>query len=358
MRRIKAAAISFAHGHPLNYTKTLACHDDVDFAAVAEVPGETRRTEMAKEFAAEINVPFFDDYREMADAIRPEIVSLCVSPDKNPDVIIEMARRGIHVLSEKPFAADIEKAREAVDEIRKSGVIFSLDIPTACFSRPVEEALQLTAAGSIGESRVAYCHFLQPKGPRYTYTYVNGIKIPAPYGELQNFGYYGFLLLTSLLRQRPLSVMARMDTFFYAHYRNSRQEDLCLATLTFSGGAVAHIVVGRTPTQSLPRTDFRIELIGETGAIMIDDAMGDKIRVWGPYSETADPYERGGLEEPYYSLDVISRYIDDVVSAIINETAPRITVEDAFSATAFIDACYTSAKSSKPVFLQTLESTR
>ena len=349
MSRLRAAGISFASGHPTAYTGGLARHPDVEFVAVAEVPGETDRRDMAEAFAKQHRVPHYEDYAAMLDEVRPDIVSLCVVPSRNPEVIAEAARRGIHILSEKPVAATLAEAEAALDAVRRAGVVFSLDVPNACFTRPLMDAQAKVAAGAIGEPRVAFCQVLQSKGPRYTYTVVDGKKVPARYGELPNHGPYGYLAVAKAVGQRLRTVFARRDAFFYEHYRDVGHEDMCLATVTFDAGVVANIVVGRTPTLSLPTTDFRLEVIGSAGSVMVDDAMGDKIRVWGPFSDGDDPFERGGLAQAYYSPSPADAYIDDVVRAARTGGQPRITADDALDVMRFVDGCLRSSQEGQPV---------
>jgi len=56
MTKLRAAAISFAGGHPQAYSGGLAGHPDVELVAVAEVPGETGRCEMAEAFAETLEI--------------------------------------------------------------------------------------------------------------------------------------------------------------------------------------------------------------------------------------------------------------------------------------------------------------
>ncbi|MBT3374369.1 MAG: Gfo/Idh/MocA family oxidoreductase [Lentisphaerae bacterium] len=350
MSKLRAAAISFAGGHPQAYSGGLADHFEVELVAVAEVPGENARCDLAEAFAEVHGVPHVEDYVEMLDSFQPDVVSLCVPPASNAEVIVAAAERGIHILSEKPVSDSLASAERALAAVKASGVCFSLDVPNACFPRPLADAQDRARSGGIGKPRVAYCHCLQPKGPRYTYTIVDGEKVTAKYGELPNHGPYGFLAVSKALGQRLRSVFARRNAFFYEHYRDVGHEDMCVATVTFGGGAVANIVVGRTPTLSLPTTEFRLEIIGSAGSVYVDDAMGDKFKIWGPFNDGKDPFERGGLAHQYYTPAHTELYINDVVDAIITGRPPRITVDDALDVIRFIDGCYRSAETGQPVF--------
>lgn len=343
-RKIRAAAIGFSSGHPGAYHGALARHRQVELVGVAEVAGQTVREALGREFAKAHGLPYFEDYRTMLDRTAVDLVSLCVTPAANPEVLADAARRGLHVISEKPVADSLAAAEQALAEVQRAGVVFSLDAPAACFPRPIRTAHDLVKSGELGAPRVVYSQFLQPKGPRYAFTMKDGEKVPPAYGELQNFGPYAFLAAAKAAGARLKSVFARRDVFFYEWYRQAGHEDLCLATATFHGGAVANILVGRIPVLSLPATDLRLEVICSNGTVVVDDGMGDRMLVWGPYSDGSDPFEMGGLQHRYYSRDIVDAYIDDVVGAVRERRQPRITWSDALDLMRFIDGCLESSR--------------
>lgn len=352
MKSLRCAAVSFASGHPMAYSAGLADHPDVDLVAVADVAGTTERAEMARRFASERHVPYFEDYRRMLDSCAPDIVSVCAPPQQSGGVLIELARRSVHMICEKPFAASLAEGERVAQAVRDAGVVFSLDIPSACFPRSIRDAQSRVLSGAVGRPRIAFCQFLQNKGPRYTYTVVDGEKVPPAYGELLNFGPYAFLAMAKAIGQPLQSVFARCDTFFYDHYREAGLEDMCLASITFSGGAVGHVVVGRTPTASLPATDYRLEIAGSEGSVFVEDGMGEKVHVWGPYTDGDDPFERGGLSYLYYSSSPVAAYINDVVEAVRSKGQPCITIEDALECMRFTEACVKADNTGQPVHLR------
>ena len=165
MTKLRAAAISFAGGHPQAYSGGLASHPDVKLVGVAEVLGEPGRRDMAEAFAEQYGAPHFEDYAEMLDAVRPDVVSLCVPPARNAEVIIAAAERGVHILSEKPAADSLASAERALAAVKEAGVCFSLDVPNACFPRPLADAQARVASGGIGEPlRRGGQHGLGPGG--------------------------------------------------------------------------------------------------------------------------------------------------------------------------------------------------
>lgn len=62
----------------------------------------------------ELEVPFYTDYREMADREKPDCVHLCLPHYLHYPVAKEMAQRGIHIFCEKPAALDSRQGEEFV----------------------------------------------------------------------------------------------------------------------------------------------------------------------------------------------------------------------------------------------------
>ena len=42
------------------------------------------------------------------------------------ELTIEFARRGFHILCEKPLGADVKECIEATEEVEKAGIVFAL----------------------------------------------------------------------------------------------------------------------------------------------------------------------------------------------------------------------------------------
>ena len=68
----------------------------------------------------------FTDFREMYDAVAPDMVFICVPPYAHGDIEFETIRRGIPFFVEKPLTLDIELARRINALVTQKGLI------TAC----------------------------------------------------------------------------------------------------------------------------------------------------------------------------------------------------------------------------------
>ena len=54
----------------------------------------------------------YTDWRALLEAEKPDLVSICTPPFLHPEMAGECLRRGIHVMCEKPMAADVAGAEQ------------------------------------------------------------------------------------------------------------------------------------------------------------------------------------------------------------------------------------------------------
>ena len=99
-------------GHFLEYT-------DIDLAGFCDVIPQ--RAEAFVQKAGKGRA--FTDFREMYDAVQPDMVFVCVPPYCHGDIEFETIRRGIPMFVEKPVALDMDMAYRIRDEIARARLI-------------------------------------------------------------------------------------------------------------------------------------------------------------------------------------------------------------------------------------------
>ncbi|QFI66931.1 oxidoreductase [Sinorhizobium alkalisoli] len=97
------------------HLKKIAEHPDYSLAAIADV----NRDAVAAQHPGE---RVYADYREMLDEIHPNAVIIASPNQLHAEAGIECARRGIHILIEKPVTDTIAAASRLIVETRLSGV--------------------------------------------------------------------------------------------------------------------------------------------------------------------------------------------------------------------------------------------
>jgi predicted dehydrogenase len=123
--------------------------DDVQVVALT-----SGRLERAREVAARFGIPqAFDDYRAMLDQVELDLVSVVTPPYLHREMVVEAARRGIHVICEKPFAMNVAEAEEMQRAADDAGVVHAVDHEFRFW--PGRSALKrLADQGYLGEARV------------------------------------------------------------------------------------------------------------------------------------------------------------------------------------------------------------
>jgi D-apiose dehydrogenase len=106
------------------------------------------------ERAAEITSKFglqrhYADYREMFDRERPDFVDVITPPQAHAVICAEAARRGIHVICQKPLAPTFEEAKVIVANAAGAGIRFMVH-ENFRFQPWHREIKRLLEAGEIG----------------------------------------------------------------------------------------------------------------------------------------------------------------------------------------------------------------
>jgi len=97
------------------HLRTLAGHSDYDLVGIADVNVDAVVAEYPK-------ARVFADYRKLLDEARPQAVIIASPNQVHAETGIECARRGVHILIEKPVTDTIETATTLMTEVRKGGI--------------------------------------------------------------------------------------------------------------------------------------------------------------------------------------------------------------------------------------------
>ncbi len=92
----------------------------------------------------------YEDYLEMLEKEMLDVVGVCLPYYQNAEASIQAARKGIHVLSEKPAATTLADLERLEREVRQSGVHYSLMLDMRAM--PIFQAARTAVQqGAIGE---------------------------------------------------------------------------------------------------------------------------------------------------------------------------------------------------------------
>src|ERR687886_2421839 len=154
----RLGVIGFAHMHVNELMRVCAELPNVEWVACADtrpqqpelVEARFTRDWNKRHAHEEIGIPkVYDDYREMLDKERFDLVLFCPENARHGEVAEAIAAQGAHMVTEKPMAASQPAALRMARAARAAGVMLAVNWPTT-WSSPVRTAHRLVREGALG----------------------------------------------------------------------------------------------------------------------------------------------------------------------------------------------------------------
>jgi len=323
---------------------------DTHARAARETPGVelaafwARDPEKARRMAAGYGGTAFQNLEDML-AHRPMDLVLVGTPSGlHAEHARAAARRGLHVLVEKPLDITTERIDALIDECDRArvklGVIFQDRT-----APHLQWLKQLIAEGALGKPILVSARVKWYRPPEYyagsrwrgTWALDGG-------GALMNQGIHSVDLLLWLLGDVE-RVYATTRTALHA----IETEDTAVACLEFAGGAVGTLDVTTAAFPGFPR---RVELTGSEGTIVVERDHVVSVELRTP---RAPPPPDEGEANVSATSPVVSdarghrRVLEDFVSAIRTGAAPLCDGRDGRRSVELAQAVYRSARTGAAV---------
>lgn len=340
---IGCGAISGVHGDFMNKAT------GVELAAVYDLVPE-RTQALATKYGVHA-AESLDDLCNHVDA-----VTVAVPSGLHAETVIECARRGKHVLSEKPIDVSTDAARKAIEFCKTAGVTYGV-ISQHRFAPDIQRAREAMLGGAFGKPVIGDASIKWYRTQAY---YDSGEwrgtwKLDG--GCLLNQGVH-YIDMLQWTMGGIKSVQAQM---LAGVGRNIEAETAAQALVEFHNGAIGTIMGS---TLVYPGFEEKLELHGLNGTIVIE---GDKIKKWEVDPNAASdpsPYGRGVQYHPVPNLsseegeqgatgagDPLAIFgaqhqlhFEDFASAVGEGRAPFIPAEEALKPLQVILAIYESAR--------------
>lgn len=208
----------------------------------------SRRLERAEEIAAKLEIPHYtDNYRALVARDDIDAVVVSTPTSTHHEIALAALEAGKHVLCEKPFAADLEQAREMAQAARSSKLTMMCNFEFR-YSDHRLHITRLLADGLIGvpQSATATLYFARPMAAA-ALDWRSRLDMGG--GALNEHGSHYFDALR-LWMGEITSVSAHIATHEplridpqTGEELNADADDFVAATLTFASGAVAHVSI-------------------------------------------------------------------------------------------------------------------
>ncbi|MEO6571897.1 MAG: Gfo/Idh/MocA family oxidoreductase [Ilumatobacteraceae bacterium] len=212
-------------------------------------------------------VPFRADLDEFLDSGELEAVIVCNETSDHRRLVEAAARRGLHVLCEKPIATTLEDAATMIAACDAAGVQLHVAYSTR-FYPMVVEARAAIEAGAIGDvvGMVGGNRGRPPLPPQYP-AWITDVR-QAGGGALLDHSVHVTDVMRHVLGREVVRVNAEVGDRFWS----SGVDDMAAMSLVFDGGAIASV----DPSWSVPERnpwsyDFFLRVLGTAGTITIDD---------------------------------------------------------------------------------------
>lgn len=210
------AAVIGAGAMGRNHARVYAGLERVELVAVADV-----NRQALESVGRRFGVRCYEDYEQMLDRERPDLVSVAVPTALHRTVALGVIERGINLLIEKPIAATSAQAREVIAAATRAGVKLAVG-HVERFNPAVIELKRRLAAGELGQVFAVHSRRLSPFPARITDV---GVVLDLATHELD--------ILCYLLDARVVSVYAELDRRIHPAH-----EDMLLGLLRFDSGVL------------------------------------------------------------------------------------------------------------------------
>ena len=331
MAKLRAAVIGAGaiaqHCHLPGYQR----HPDVELVAIAEIDAN-RAAEAAQKFGAGRT---YCDYRQMLEKEQLDMVSICVPNYLHHETAIAAAKRGIHLLLEKPVATTLAQAREIREAVRAGGGQCMVGFTHRFFDGNVE-ARRLIQQGKIGRPfmiRVRFAH----RGPQPGWAMSDWFyrRAKSGGGAMLDMGIHA-MDISRFLVGAVESVFGLVGTL----RKDIEVDDNAVVGLKFADGrAFGYLEVGWTSCPGFTG----IEVYGDEGTILIDYGRGVELIAGSVAPDGTSQMTREMLAiKPTGGGHI--REMETFIDCIRDGQPTPITIEDGVAATAIAEAISQSAE--------------
>jgi len=343
-RVLSVGIVGLAHLHPRLYVPLFEAVATTQVTAVAE-----RDARLRDSFCADFGVTGYETIEAMLDAQKPDVAAIFLPHADCPAAAKLCAEAGVHLMVEKPMAADVQGAQRIVEAARKNNIKLTTGYcwrmhPAAMeFKRIVQSGLLGSIVAAEGRCAAGRLH-----------RYIDGEaswmlrKSRSGGGPMYNLGVHWIDLLCWMLEDRVVEVCGR-NVKVNAEYD---VEDNSFAHLRFSKGAVAALDISYTVPDAFPYgRDLYVAVRGTQGAMSWAPAyegQKDELFICSDHESFAGSPRRTLSFElapvKGYSGVMGLHYVHDFADAVLHDRQPRIRGEDGVAALKVVEAVYRSAQ--------------
>ncbi len=332
MEKIRIGVIGLGFGQ--YHVQTLANHPDYQLVAVADRANAW--TDTIQIYAQGYGATGYRDALEMIENEQLDAISICTSPRYRPELIETLARRGIPMFVEKPWASTAQQAQQlaSVCEQHNATVMVGFSFRFHNVVQTLRDLMDKT----LGEGWILNGEYLFGWIPDTD----NWLWHPENGNGFFNENSCHLLDVVCYLMGKPISVFAEG-----VNYHNSPSSEGASVTIRFESGGVASLMIGGLGTSA--HQDYpRINIITANGQAQLQG----RNHYWE--SLTWATRENSALNKIESLPEALgnTRYtaaFTHFADCIRHNEVPSATIQDGFVSVALAEAIYESIETGKRV---------
>lgn len=348
---LRAAIVGMAHPHSPAWVQTLEqLKEDVTLVAFCDADEQYR----SKVPEAHRELPFYNEVSRLLKEQRPDLALVTPWTHETPEIMVDLANAGIHMLVDKPMARNASEARQALDAVKANGVRVGIGFANR-LNPAVQEIRRLISTGRLGRILVYEARHISPlvslmpngaQNPLYSQALSGG-------GHLHWLGIHYLDLMLYLSSDKVTSVSAMTPNLLGLEMD---VEDCATLSLRFQGGALGSLISGNL--NATFEIDQFLAVRGEKGqAVLVFNEPGHakpthRLRVVLNNDGAPD------VQESLFTVSTVPGYgrggldiAQDLVGAIRDDRETVIPLDAVADALEIIDAAYESSRTGTQISL-------
>ena len=336
--------------------------------ALADVPGvelvaaTCRTEEKGRAFAAEFGCAWHGDTSRMLRREKPDFVTVATPSGAHLPAVLAAARRGVHVICEKPLEITLARIDRMIAACAKAGVTLGAIFPQR-FNPVVAAVQEAAAAGRFGSLAVVASYVPWWRDDAYYGPgRWQGTKALDGGGALMNQSIHGVDALQWIAGatmpglaagENPVESVVALTAVRAHDAERLEVEDTCTAVLKFKNGALGQLLAA---TSLFPGQLRRLLVGGRDGTAEI---LEEQLVAWRFRAESPDDAATrdrfggtsgtsGGAADPMAINHAChARNFADFVAALRENRRPALDGLEGRKAVAIVTACYQSARTGR-----------
>ena len=338
--------------------------------ALADIPGvelvaaTCRTEEKGRAFATEFGCAWHADTARMLKREKPDFVTVATPSGAHLEAVVAAARRGVHVICEKPLEITLKRIDRMLAAVEKAGITFGAIFPQR-FNPVVAAVHEAAAAGRFGNLAVAASYVPWWRDDAYYGPgRWQGTKALDGGGALMNQSIHGVDALQWIVGatmpglapgENPVESVTALTAVRAHDAERLEVEDTCVAILRFKNGTLGQLLAA---TSLYPGQLRRFLFGGRDGTAEI---LEEQLTTWRFRVEAADDAATrdrfggasgtsGGAADPMaINYSCHTRNFESFLDAVRAGRRPALDGHEGRKAVAIIEACYRSARTGRAV---------